>query len=113
RPASLSDSFTGDPASAWRRASRSRSSAAAGAPITPRRVGDIPTPGGGPVGGAGERIWAAKSPGHAPWAGIGRLRNSCNLKRPVYSWRTTHRHPHKWLYTTYGRARLRQERSFA
>jgi hypothetical protein len=33
-----------------------------GAPITPRRVGDIPAPGGGPVGGAGERIWAAKSP---------------------------------------------------
>jgi hypothetical protein len=32
------------------------------APITPRRVGDIPAPGRGPVGGAGERIWAAKSP---------------------------------------------------
>src|SRR5262245_47350905 len=33
-----------------------------GAPITLRRIGDIPAPGGGPVGGAGERIWAAKSP---------------------------------------------------
>ena len=33
-----------------------------GAPITPRRVGDIPAPGGGPVGGAGDRIWTAKSP---------------------------------------------------
>jgi RNA-directed DNA polymerase len=33
-----------------------------GAPITPRRVGDIPAPGGGPVGGAGEWIWPAKSP---------------------------------------------------
>jgi hypothetical protein len=30
--------------------------------------------------------------GHAPWPSIGRLRNSCNLKRPVYSWRTTRRH---------------------
>ena len=33
-----------------------------GAPITPRRVGDIPAPGGDPVGTAGERIWAAKFP---------------------------------------------------
>src|SRR5256885_16052838 len=28
-----------------------------GAPITLRRIGDIPTPGGGPIGGAGEWIW--------------------------------------------------------
>jgi hypothetical protein len=33
--------------------------------------------------------------GHAPWPSIGRSGNSSNLKRPVYSWRTTHRHPHK------------------
>jgi hypothetical protein len=28
-----------------------------GAPITLRRIGDIPAPGGGPIGGAGEWIW--------------------------------------------------------
>jgi hypothetical protein len=33
-----------------------------GAPITPRCVGDIPAPGGGPIGGAGEWIWPARSP---------------------------------------------------
>jgi hypothetical protein len=48
--------------------------------------------------------------GHAPWPSIGRSRNSCNLKRPVYSWRTTHRHPHKCWSTTSRRTRLRRER---
>ena len=52
---------------------------------------DIPARGGGRVGAAGERFGRKIRLGHAPWPSIGRSRYSCNLKRPVYRWRTTRR----------------------
>src|SRR5438132_11921629 len=41
------------------RTSRQEPCAISNQRTTPRRVGDIPAPGGGPVGGAGEWIWPA------------------------------------------------------